>query len=338
MSATTQPDLSTRPGSASGQVLEVDDLTTTFATPTGPLTAVDHLSFTIGRGEIVGLVGSSGSGKSVTAMSIIGLVRPPGRVTGGRILFQGRDLVRLSAREVAKVRGSQIGMIFQDPVMHLDPIRRVGLAIADAICRHTGAARADSVTKATDMLGQLRVPDPERVMDAYPFQLSGGMCQRIAIAIALAGDPDLLIADEATSALDATVQAEILTLLSDLVDRHGRSLLLTTHNMRIVRRHCHRVLVMYAGRIVESGPVDQVLKRPRHPYTRALLDCMPGPDHAGKPLTTIPGDPPRPGEIRAGCPFRPRCSHAQPMCGEQAVALHPVGEDQLSSCLRAEEI
>jgi oligopeptide/dipeptide ABC transporter ATP-binding protein len=322
----------------SSQVLGVEELTTAFATSAGVLTAVDQLSFTIERGEIVGLVGSSGSGKSVTAMSIIGLVRPPGRVTGGRILFQGRDLLRLSTRDVAKVRGSQIGMIFQDPVMHLDPIRRVGLAIADAICRHTGVGRGEGITKAAEMLGQLRVPDPERVMHAYPFQLSGGMCQRIMIAIALAGDPDLLIADEATSALDATVQAEILTLLADLVERHGRSLLLTTHNMRIVRRHCHRVLVMYAGRIVESGPVDQVLKRPRHPYTRALLDCMPGPEHAGMPLTTIPGDPPQLGEIRAGCPFRPRCSHARHQCGEQAVVLKPVGEDQHSSCLRAEEI
>ncbi|MCU1379081.1 MAG: dppDF7, partial [Acidimicrobiales bacterium] len=291
-------------------LLDVRGLRTEFDTSRGMVTAVDDVSFSIDRGEVVGLVGGSGSGKSVTALSLLRLVRPPGRITAGQVLLDGQDLVSLGERDLVAVRGQRIGMVFQDPVTHLDPVQRVGEALTDALRRHRGLDRGPALDVAARLLGELRVPDPERVLRSYPHQLSGGMCQRAMIGVALASEPDLLVADEATSALDATVQASILATLADLRESTGTAMLITTHSMRVVRAVCSRTIVMYAGRIVESGPTGDVLGSPRHPYTRSLLDCMPQPGLAGQPLPTIPGDPPGPGPAPSGCGFAPRCPHA----------------------------
>jgi oligopeptide/dipeptide ABC transporter ATP-binding protein len=319
-------------------VLSIEGLVTEFGSEKRAFRAVDDISFTLGQREIVGLVGSSGSGKSVTAMSIMGLVRSPGRVTYGRIVFDGRDLLALGPDELADVRGARIAMVFQDPMIHLDPIRKIGASIAETLCRHRALSRAEARAEAELLLTQLHVPDPARVMKAYPFQLSGGMCQRVMIAMALASDPDVLIADEATSALDATVQAAILALLAELARERGSSMLVTTHNMRVVRHLCDRVIVMYAGRIVESGPAAQVLDKPSHPYTKALLDCMPSFERAGRPLATIPGEPPMPGDLLPGCAFAPRCGHAQTVCESTAMTLREIGAGHESACIRAEEL
>jgi oligopeptide/dipeptide ABC transporter ATP-binding protein len=319
-------------------MLAVEGLVTEFSGPSRTVRAVDDVTFSIGRREIVGLVGSSGSGKSVTAMSIIGLVKAPGRVTQGRIVFDGEDLLALSSTAMKEIRGSRIAMVFQDPLVHLDPVRRIGASIVETLLRHGASSRTAAVAQAEGLLVQLHIPDPSRVMKAYPFQLSGGMCQRAMIAMALASDPDLLIADEATSALDATVQAAILALLAELARKRGTSLLVTTHNMRVVRRLCDRVIVMYAGRIVESGPVSSVLNEPSHPYTRALLDCVPSFERAGQPLAAIPGEPPAPDALLPGCAFAPRCRHVEAVCTSATPVLRPVSAGQESACVRAEEI
>jgi oligopeptide/dipeptide ABC transporter ATP-binding protein len=317
--------------------LAIEGLVTEFG-GSRAVRAVDDVTFSIGRREIVGLVGSSGSGKSVTAMSIIGLVKAPGRVTQGRIVFDGQDLLSLNPGALKEIRGSRIAMVFQDPMVHLDPVKRIGASIVETLMRHGKSSRGEAQIEAEALLVQLHIPDPSRVMKAYPFQLSGGMCQRVMIAMALASDPDLLIADEATSALDATVQAAILALLAELARERGTSMLVTTHNMRVVRRLCDRVIVMYAGRIVESGPVASVLNAPSHPYTKALLDCMPSFERVGQPLAAIPGEPPAPGDVLPGCSFAPRCKHVEAVCTAVPPILRPVAVGHESACVRAEEL
>ena len=304
------------------EILRVEGLKTWFYSRHGVAKAVDGIDFSIGEGEHVGLVGESGSGKSVTALSILRLVRePPGRIVDGRILFEGEDLLTLNDDEMRGIRGRRISMVFQDPASHLDPVMKVGDWIAEAIALHKGASRKEAIDEAARLLQVLKVPSPRDVLHAYPFQLSGGMCQRILIATAIAAEPVLIIADEATSALDVTVQASILT----------------THNMRVVRKACSRVMVMYAGRIVESCRTDHLFERPMHPYTAGLLNAVPSLDRIGTPLIPMHGEPPLPTATPPGCAFYARCPIRRPVCQEQRPPLLEVAPGRLSACRFAEE-
>jgi oligopeptide/dipeptide ABC transporter ATP-binding protein len=288
-------------------LLTVEHLTTVFRLANGQeAAAVNDVSFHVRRGETLGLVGESGSGKSVTALSIIRLIQPPGRITGGRILLEGKDLMALSERELRPIRGRRIGFVFQEPMVALDPVYTIGYQIAETLLVH-GLARGDAGRRrAIELLEAVRVPDPARRAREYPHQLSGGLRQRAMLALALAAEPSLLIADEPTTALDVTVQAEVLDLLRDLRKMFGLSLLLITHDLGVVAEMADRVAVMYCGRIVEQAPVTQLLESPMHPYTRGLLASVPG-GRSGERLVSIPGSVPPLGRFGEGCPFAPRC-------------------------------
>jgi peptide/nickel transport system ATP-binding protein len=297
-----------------GPLLTVDRLRTVFPLRGGREgAAVEDVSFTLDRGETLGLVGESGSGKSVTALSIIGLVSPPGRVAGGRIVFAGQNLAALDDAAMAAIRGRRIGFIFQEPMVALDPVYTIGRQIEETLRVH-GLARGSAATKrAVELLEAVRIPDPARRAREYPHQLSGGLRQRAMIALALSAGPDLVIADEPTTALDVTVQAEILDLLRDLRRTFNVSLLLITHDLGVVAEMADRVAVMYAGRIVEQGRVRDVLKSPLHPYTQALIASIPG-SHPGRRLQAIGGVVPPLGDRPGGCGFAPRCAHRFAAC------------------------
>jgi oligopeptide/dipeptide ABC transporter ATP-binding protein len=293
--------------SPSGALLQISHLRTVFRRPDGrELAAVDDVSFFVRRGETLGLVGESGSGKSVTALSIVRLVAPPGRVASGRVMLEDVDLFSLDERAMQRVRGRRIGFVFQEPMVALDPVYTIGQQIAETLRVHGLARGAAARTRAIELLDAVRVPDPARRADEYPHQLSGGLRQRAMIALALCAEPTLLIADEPTTALDVTVQAEILDLLRDMRRTFNLSLLLITHDLGVVSEMADRVAVMYAGRIAEIGPVRQVIDAPWHPYTRALLASVPG-VHAGARLQTIPGQVPSIADRPVGCAFAPRC-------------------------------
>src|SRR5262249_30546216 len=269
-------------------LLRIDHLTTTFDTAGGPVAAVDDVSFEIRAGETLGLVGESGSGKSVTALSIMGLVQPPGRVAGGRIIFKGRDLLALDERAMQAVRGAEISLVFQEPMTALNPVFTIGDQIGEALIVHGRASAREARGRAIALLGAVRIPSPESRVDDYPHQLSGGMRQRVMIAIALACRPSLVIADEPTTALDVTIQAQILDLLREMKQAFDVSLLLITHDLGVIAETADRVAVMYAGRVVETGPVRAILRSPQHPYTRGLLASIPnGP--RGERLNAIDG-------------------------------------------------
>ena len=297
----------------SDPLLSVEGLTTTFDTPAGPLTAVNGASFSIGTGETLGLVGESGSGKSVTAFSIIRLVQEPGRITCGRVLFQGRDLLGLGEEDMRQVRGAGIGFVFQEPMAALNPVMRVGAHIAEALRVHGLASRADARARAIDLLRAVKIADAGRRVDDYPHQLSGGMRQRVMIAVALACRPPLVIADEPTTALDVTVQAQILDLLREMKREFGISLLLITHDLGVIAETADHVAIMYAGRIVEQGPVRAIFRSPAHPYTQGLLASIPG-GAAGSRLKAIDGTVPNLAMLPPGCSFAPRCSARLPRC------------------------
>jgi peptide/nickel transport system ATP-binding protein len=294
-------------------LLSVEDLTTSFDTQAGRVTAANGVSFQIRQGETLGLVGESGSGKSVTAFSIIRLVQPPGRVTAGRVLFQGRDLLALPEEELRQVRGAGIGFVFQEPMAALNPVMRVGDHIAEALRVHGLATRTEARSRAVDLLRAVRIVDPEHRVNDYPHQLSGGMRQRVMIAIALACRPPLVIADEPTTALDVTVQAQILDLLRDMKQAFGISLLLITHDLGVIAETADRVAIMYAGRIVEQGPVRAIFRNPAHPYTQGLLASIPG-GAAGSRLRAIDGSVPNLSALPPGCSFAPRCAARLPQC------------------------
>jgi len=320
------------------ELLRVEGLKTWFHSRHGVAKAVDGIDFSIGEGEHLGLVGESGSGKSVTALSILRLVRdPPGRIVDGRIHFEGRDLLSLTDEEMRRIRGRRISMVFQDPASHLDPVMKVGDWIAEAIALHKGTNRKEAVAEAVRLLHVLKVPSPRDVLHAYPFQLSGGMCQRILIATAIATEPVLIIADEATSALDVTVQASILRTLGELTETIGTAVLLTTHNMRVVRKACSRVMVMYAGRVVETCRTEHLFERPMHPYTVGLLNAVPSLDRIGRPLIPMLGEPPLPTATPPGCAFYARCPIRRPVCEESRPPLLEVAPGRLSACLFPEE-
>jgi len=294
-------------------LLSVEDLTTSFETSGGTVTAVNGVTFQIRAGETLGLVGESGSGKSVTAFSIIRLVQPPGRITAGRVVFQGRDLLSLPDEALRQVRGAGIGFVFQEPMAALNPVMRVGDHIAEALRVHGRAGRAEARSRAVELLRAVRIVDAEHRASDYPHQLSGGMRQRVMIAIAIACRPPLLVADEPTTALDVTVQAQILELLRDMKREFGISLLLITHDLGVVAETADRVAIMYAGRIVEQGPVRQIFRNPLHPYTQGLLASIPG-GAAGSRLHAISGSVPNLSSLPVGCSFAPRCNYRMPQC------------------------
>jgi oligopeptide/dipeptide ABC transporter ATP-binding protein len=303
------------PAAGAGEAaLRIEDLRVSFDTAQGELRAVDGVSLALAPGETLGLVGESGCGKSVTAMSVLRLVpSPPGRIVSGRILFDGRDLATLPLRELRKIRGAAVGMVFQDPMTALSPLHRIGDQLLEALRLHRPVSRREGLALAAEWLARCGIPDPERCLREYPFRLSGGMQQRVMIASVLMTRPRLVIADEPTTALDVTVQAQVLDLMRNARDAET-ALLLITHNMAVVRRTCSRVAVMYAGRIVESGPVEEVFAHPRHPYTAALLAAMPSRHAPGERLPAIPGSLPSPLALPPGCRFAPRCSRATAEC------------------------
>jgi peptide/nickel transport system ATP-binding protein len=294
-------------------LLQVDGLTTVFDVKPRPVVAVNDVSFEIRRGETLGLVGESGSGKSVTAFSIIGLLQSPGRVAGGRVMFQGRDLAQLPEPEMRKVRGAGIGFVFQEPMAALNPVMRVGAHIVEALVVHGLATKAGARDRAVELLRAVQITDPEKRVDDYPHQLSGGMRQRVMMAVALACRPPLVIADEPTTALDVTVQAQVLELLRDMKKQFDLSLLLITHDLGVIAETADRVAVMYAGRIVEQGTVREIFHQPQHPYTRGLLASIPG-GAAGSRLRAIEGTVPNLASLPPGCSFAPRCGDRLDVC------------------------
>ena len=312
-------------------LLVVERLTTVFDTTHGAVPAVDDVSFEIRAGETLALVGESGCGKSVTALSIMRLVQPPGRIAGGRIRFKGRDLLPLAERDMRAVRGARISLIFQEPMTALNPVFRIGDQIAEAITAHTRATRADARAKSIELLRAVRIPNPESRITDYPHQLSGGMRQRVMIAIALACRPSLVIADEPTTALDVTIQAEILALLREMKAAFNLSLLLITHDLGVVAETADRVAVMYAGRVVETGPVRAIFRSPAHPYTRGLLASMPG-GRRGRRLQAIDGAVPMLGDLPAGCAFNPRCPDRFEPCTSAPPADYAAGPEQTAKC------
>ena len=326
-------------------LLDVRNLSTHFFTRQGRLPAVDGVSFQIEAGESLALVGESGCGKSVTAASILRLVpEPPGRIVNGEIWFQGRDLLRLPAEDMRGLRGDRIGMIFQQPMTSLNPVFTIGDQIAEVVREHRKVSRSTARRHAVDLLNLVRIPDPDRQVREYPHRLSGGMRQRAMIAIALACDPALLIADEPTTALDVTTQAQIFDLLGDLKQRLGMAMLLITHDLGVVAQTAHRVLVMYAGRVVEEATTENLFKNQLHPYTRGLLQSLPRPnveaDIAGQrsPLREIAGTVPSLVALPAGCRFAPRCPHALHACRQADVRLEPFAGGRAAACLRAAEL
>ncbi len=304
----------------SDALLRVENLTTVFDVPGRPVVAVDDVSFEIREGETLGLVGESGSGKSVTAFSILQLLPSPGVISAGQVMFQGRDLLSLPEREIRKVRGAGIGLIFQEPMAALNPVMRVGAQIGESLRVHGLAGKADARVRAIELLRAVRITDPERRVDDYPHQLSGGMRQRVMIAVALACRPPLVIADEPTTALDVTVQAQILELLREMKDQLDLSLLLITHDLGVIAETADRVAVMYAGRIVEESAVRDIFRRPLHPYTQGLLASIPG-EGAGSRLRAIEGVVPNMSALPPGCTFAPRCPHRMEVCTTAVPAL-----------------
>ena len=300
----------------SANTLEVEELRTYFFTRAGVVRAVDGVSFNVRPGEVLGLVGESGCGKTVTGFSILGLVDPPGKIVGGRILFQGRNLVDLPDEEMRRVRGSGIAMVFQDPMMTLNPVLRIDTQMVEAVRAHQEVDRAEALRIARDALERVGIPSPESRLRSYPHQFSGGMRQRVAIAIALLNRPKLIIADEPTTALDVTIQAQILYEAQKLCRESGTALLWITHDLSVVAGLADRICVMYAGRIVEQGSVDEVLDAPLHPYTHGLIGSVPSRNRRGSPLAQIPGMTPALVDLPPGCAFRARCPMAAGRCLE----------------------
>ena len=325
-------------------LLEIKDLVTVFHTSEGRLPAVDGVSLSIERGRTLGLVGESGCGKSVTAMSTLRLVSSPGRIESGSITFttegESIDLVTAPEKQLRKVRGGRIGMIFQEPMTSLNPVFTIGNQIAEVVQLHRKVSRSEARSRALEMLHLVRVAAPEQRLDEYPHQLSGGMRQRVMIAIALACEPDLIIADEPTTALDVTIQAQILDLLDDLRSRLGTAILLITHDLGVVAETCDDVAVMYAGQIVEQASAVELFSHPLHPYTIGLLQARPNVDARDRsPLATIPGMVPLPQNFPSGCRFHPRCSHArEPQCKSDPPALREISPGHFVRCHFAEEI
>ena len=315
------------PASVTQATIELRDLKTHFMTPNGTVRAVDGVSFSVRPGQILGLVGESGSGKSITGFSIIGLVDPPGGIVGGSILYRGQDLARLTEREQRSLRGNRIAMIFQDPMMTLNPVLRIDTQMIETVQAHTNLSRAEARARCRDALGMVGIPSPEERLRAYPHQFSGGMRQRVAIAIALLHRPDLIIADEPTTALDVTIQAQILAQMQALAEAHGTALIWITHDLSVVAGLADDIAVMYAGKVVEHGGIASVLGQPAHHYTEGLLGSIPSRNKRGARLRQIPGMVSSPLNKPSGCAFRLRCPRADAVCmTEPPVTLMPSGQ------------
>jgi oligopeptide/dipeptide ABC transporter ATP-binding protein len=312
-------------------VLDVRDLVVEFLTEDGPLRAVDGVSFSVGRGEIVGLVGESGAGKTLTSEAVLGLIRcPPGRVTG-EVRFRGQNLLALSEPALARIRGKEIAMIFQNPGASLNPVLRVGDQLVEAMALHLGESRRSLRRRAVEILARVGIPSAEARIRDYPHQFSGGMAQRVMIGMGVSCAPALLIADEPTTALDVTIQAQVLALIRQLARELGMAVLLVSHDLGIVSQMCHRVLVMYAGRLVEEATVATIFRAPAHPYTRALIACLPGLEGNSR-LGAIPGMMPGLKALPPGCGFHPRCSMAESRCAIEVPTLRVVGARQTAAC------
>ena len=295
-------------------VLSVRNLKVEFPTRRGTLTAIDDVSFDIAPGEILGVVGESGAGKSITGTAVIGLIEPPGRIASGQVLLRGERIDNLPPEAMRKIRGKRIGMVFQDPLTSLNPLYRIGEQLIETITTHTTLSESAARKKALALLSEVGIPAPEMRIDAYPHQFSGGMRQRVVLALALAAEPELVIADEPTTALDVSVQAQIIALLKRLCRQHGAAVMLITHDMGVIAETADRVAVMYAGRIAEIGPVRDVIKSPLHPYTKGLMGSIPSLTSDNDRLTQIPGAMPRLTAIPSGCTFHPRCPRAFVPC------------------------
>jgi oligopeptide/dipeptide ABC transporter ATP-binding protein len=332
-------------GDSDTALLRVQDLTTTFKSAGGVVRAVDHVSFQVRRGETLGIVGESGSGKSMTALSILRLVQPPGETHGGPVSFNGRsDLLELSERQMRAIRGAEIGFIFQEPMTALNPVFTIGDQIMEALRVHKRATRSEARGRAIELLEAVRIPESARRLRDYPHQLSGGMRQRVLIAMALACQPLLLIADEPTTALDVTIQAEILDLLEEMKEKFHLAMMLITHDLGVVAGHTDRVAVMYAGRIVEEGPMRQIFDSPKHPYTQGLLESIPGrsPQRGsliggpvgapGQKLRAIEGTVPNLAKLPPGCAFAPRCPYRFDLCLTAPPPPYEVGPEQRARC------
>jgi peptide/nickel transport system ATP-binding protein/oligopeptide transport system ATP-binding protein len=320
-------------------LLDVQGLTTAFMTGRGEITAIEEVSFSLKEGEILGIVGESGSGKSVTALTIMGLLpTPPARIAAGKVMFQGKELTKLSSREMQRIRGPGIAMIFQEPMTSLNPVFSIGDQIMETIKAHENLPAAALRKRAIDMLDKVGIPSAARRLDDYPHQMSGGQRQRVMIAIALACNPKLLIADEPTTALDVTIQAQILDLLMDLRDEFRMAIMIITHNMGVIAETADRVLVMYAGRVIEEAPVARVFDHPIHPYTRGLLECVPSITEDRARLIAIPGTLPDPARRPPGCRYSVRCRYAQPSCSDALPPLILEEADHWAACLRAKEL
>jgi oligopeptide/dipeptide ABC transporter ATP-binding protein len=319
-------------------LLEVRDLSIHFFTEEGVIRAVENVNFEIYPGEILGLVGESGCGKSVTGLSLLRLIStPPGRIVNGDILFDGRSLLPLEEKEMERVRGNDISMIFQEPMTSLNPVFTIGDQIMEAILLHQGSDKTEARKRAIKMLDRVKIPSPEKRIDSYPHQLSGGMRQRAMIAMALSCQPKLLIADEPTTALDVTIQAQVLQLLKEIQREMEMSVMLITHDLGVVSEIADRVAVMYAGRIMEYGPIHAIFSRLRHPYTKGLLDSIPQLKDKKKRLDAIPGQVPDPMNLPMGCKFHPRCYLVIEECKKEEPPLFQVNGDHFSRCIRWEE-
>ena len=314
-------------------LLEIKDLCVEFKTMAGTVHAVDHLSYTLHRGEKLGIVGESGSGKSVSSLAMMQLIpNPPGKVTGGQILYNGKDLVKLSEREMQKIRGNEISMIFQEPMTSLNPIIRCGKQIAESLRLHRGMKKKEAMEEAIKMMQAVGIANPQARAYEYPHQMSGGMRQRVMIAMALACQPQILIADEPTTALDVTIQAQILDLIRDLNQEMNTSVVFITHDLGVVAEMCTRVIVMYAGEIVEEAPVEVLFNNPTHPYTEGLIASVPKLGSGVKVLPSIPGSVPDLSMLPKGCRFAPRCKYATERCHNEEPDLFEVSEHQKCRC------
>ncbi len=315
-------------------ILEIKDLETHFITDDGVIPAVDKFSIRINEGEVLGIVGESGCGKSVTSLSIMGLIpTPPGKIAGGEILFNSKNLLKLSEKEMRSLRGNEIAMIFQEPMTSLNPVYTIGDQIGEAFRFHKKVKKQESIKLAVEMLKKVGIPRADQIVHEYPHQLSGGMRQRVMIAMAMACEPKLLIADEPTTALDVTIQAQILDLMKQLNKNKGTAIMLITHDLAVVAELCDRVVVMYGGKVVEEGDVRTIIKHPQHPYTKGLIRSLPKLHEKSGRLYSIPGNVPKPGSIKMGCRFAPRCDEAIDICKEQDPELIEVAPSHKCRCL-----
>jgi len=314
-------------------LLEVRHLRVEFPSRRGTLLALDDISFDIAPGEILGVVGESGAGKSLTGAAIIGLLDPPGRIAGGEILLQGQRIDNLPYEQMRKIRGRQIGAIFQDPLTSLNPLYTVGQQLIETITTHLDLSQAQARQRAIELLAQTGIPAPEARIDQYPHQFSGGMRQRVVIALALAANPKLIVADEPTTALDVSIQAQIIALLKRVCKEQGAAVMLVTHDMGVIAETCDRVAVLYAGRVVEIGPVAEVIHHPAHPYTAGLMGAIPAMDEDRERLLQIDGAMPRLNAIPTGCAYNPRCPQVFERCRSERPELRPVGQTQAACWL-----